>query len=43
MNQKIFDLAKKELKETLINENKTIIPENEEIKVDEKILDNIFL
>jgi len=41
MNQKIFDLAKKELKETLINENKTIIPENEEIKIDEKILDNI--
>jgi superfamily II DNA or RNA helicase len=41
VNQKIFDLAKKELKETLINENKTIIPENEEIKVDEKILDNI--
>jgi len=40
-NQKIFDLVKKELKETLINENKTIIPENEEIKIDEKILDNI--
>jgi superfamily II DNA or RNA helicase len=41
VNQKIFDLAKNELKETLINENKTIIPENEEIKVDEKILGNI--
>jgi len=41
INQEIFGLAKKELKETLINDNKTIIPENEEIKVDEKILDNI--
>jgi len=41
INQKIFDLAKKELKETLINDNKTIIPEGEEIKIDEKILDKI--
>jgi len=41
INQKIFESAKKELKETIINENKTIIPENEEIKIDEKILDSI--
>ena len=41
INQKIFDLAKKELKETLINDNKTIIPEGEEIKIDEEILDKI--
>jgi len=41
INLKIFELAKKELKETLINENKTIIPEDEEIKIDDKIFDAI--
>jgi len=41
INQKIFDLAKKELKETLINDNKTIIPEGEEIKINEKLLETI--
>jgi superfamily II DNA or RNA helicase len=41
INQKIFESAKKELKETIINENKTIIPENEEIKIDEKLLEII--
>jgi superfamily II DNA or RNA helicase len=41
INQEIFDSAKEELKETLGNENKTIIPEGEEVKIDEEILDNI--
>ena len=41
INLKIFELAKKELKETLINENKTIIPEDEEIKINDKIFDAI--
>jgi len=41
INQKIFDLAKKELKETLINDIKTIIPEGEEIKINEKLLETI--
>jgi len=41
VNQKIFELAKKELKETLIRENRTIIPGNGEIKIDEETLNKI--
>jgi superfamily II DNA or RNA helicase len=41
INQKIFELAKKELKETLIKENKTIIPEGSETKIDEKTLEKV--
>ena len=41
INQKIFDLAKKELRETFEIDNKTIIPESKEIKIDEKLLEKI--
>jgi len=41
INTKIFDSAKDELKETLGNENKTIIPEDIELTLDKKILDKI--
>ena len=41
INQKIFDLAKKELRETFKIDNKIIIPEGEEIKIDEKLLEKI--
>jgi len=41
INQNIFESAKKELKETLINDNKTIIPEGEEIKINGKLLEKI--
>jgi len=41
VNQKIFELAKKELKEIFGIDNKTIIPGEKEIKLDEKLLEEI--
>jgi hypothetical protein len=41
VNQEIFDQAKKELIKMLLYEVKTIIPDNSEIKIDEKLLEFI--
>ena len=41
INQKIFDLAKKEIREILEVDNKTIIPEGGTIKIEEEILNKI--
>jgi superfamily II DNA or RNA helicase len=41
VNQEIFDQAKKELIKMLLYEVKTIIPDNSEIKIDEKLIELI--